>query len=85
MFKKLRERIEYLEKSEFQDSHIMLKMTNQINEMTNQINKMTNQINENERVIEALRENLNLLLDHLKLKLDYMPEQKAKKVLVKKR
>ena len=47
--------------------------------------KMTNQINENERVIEALRENLNLLLDHLKLKLDYMPEQKAKKVLVKKR
>lgn len=71
MFKKLRERIEYLEKSEFQDSHIML--------------KMTNQINENERVIEALRENLNLLLDHLKLKLDYMPEQKAKKVLVKKR
>lgn len=78
MFKKLRERIEYLEKSGFQDSHIMLKMTNQINEMTNQIN-------ENERVIEALRENLNLLLDHLKLKLDYMPEQKAKKVLVKKR
>ena len=71
MFKKLRERIEYLEKSEFQDSHIML--------------KMTNQINENERVIEALRENLNLLLDHLKLKLDYTPEQKAKKVLVKKR
>ncbi len=71
MFKKLRERIEYLEKSEFQDSHIML--------------KMTNQINENERVIEALRENLNLLLDHLKLKLDYTPEQKAKKVIVKKR
>ena len=32
MFKKLRERIEYLEKSGFQDSHIMLKMTNQINE-----------------------------------------------------
>ena len=71
MFKKLRERIEYLEKSGFQDSHIML--------------KMTNQINENERVIEALRENLNLLLDHLKLKLDYTPEQKAKKVLVKNR
>ncbi len=71
MFKKIKERIGYLEKSEFQDSHIML--------------KMTNQINENERVIEALRENLNLLLDHLKLKLDYTPEQKAKKVLVRKR
>ena len=71
MFKKIKERIEYLEKSEFQDLQIML--------------EMTNQINENERVIEALRENLNLLLDHLKLKLDYTPEQKAKKVLVKKR
>ena len=71
MFKKIKERIEYLETSEFQDLQIMW--------------KMTNQINENERVIEALRENLNLLLDHLKLKLDYTPEQKAKKVLVKKR
>lgn len=71
MFKKIKERIEYLETSEFQDLQIMW--------------KMTNQINENERVIEALRENLNLLLDHLKLKLDYIPEQKAKKVLVKKK
>jgi uncharacterized coiled-coil protein SlyX len=71
MFKKLKERIEYLETSEFQDLRIMW--------------KMTNQINENEKVIEALRENLNLLLDHLKLKLDYTPEQKAKKVLVKKK
>ena len=71
MFKKIKERIEYLETSEFQDLQIML--------------EMTNQINENEKVIEALRENLNLLLDHLKLKLDYTPEQKAKKVLVKKR
>lgn len=71
MLKKLKERIELLEEAEFQDLQTML--------------KLTNQINENEKVIEALRENLNLLLDHLKLKLDYIPEQKAKKVLVKKK
>lgn len=71
MFKKLKERIGLLEEAEFQDLQIMW--------------KLTNQINENEKVIEALRENLNLLLDHLKLKLDYTPEQKAKKVLVKKK
>lgn len=71
MLKKLKERIELLEEAEFQDLQTML--------------KLTNQINENEKVIEALRENLNLLLDHLKLKLDYIPEQKAKKVLLKKK
>ncbi len=47
--------------------------------------KMSDQIRENEKVIEALRENLNLVLDHFKLELDFIPEQKAKKVLKKKR
>ena len=46
---------------------------------------MSKQIRENEKVIEALRENLNLLLNHLKLELDFIPEQKAKKILKKKR
>ena len=68
---RLKKRVKLLEEGEYQDLMIM--------------NDMSNQIRENEKVIEALRENLNLLLDHLKLKLDYTPEQKAKKVLVKKK
>lgn len=68
---RLKTRVKLLEEGEYQDLMIM--------------NDMSNQIRENEKVIEALRENLNLLLDHLKLKLDYTPEQKAKKVLVKKK
>ena len=68
---RLKTRVKLLEEGEYQDLMIM--------------NDMSNQIRENEKVIEALRENLNLLLDHLKLKLDYMPEQIAKKVLVKKK
>ena len=68
---RLKTRVKLLEEGECQDLMIM--------------NDMSNQIRENEKVIEALRENLNLLLDHLKLKLDYTPEQKAKKVLVKKK
>ena len=68
---RLKKRVKLLEEGELQDLIVM--------------NDMSNQIRENEKVIEALRENLNLLLDHLKLKLDYTPEQKSKKVIVKKK
>lgn len=68
---RLKKRVKLLEEGELQDLMVM--------------NDMSNQIRENEKVIEALRENLNLLLDHLKLKLDYTPEQKSKKVIVKKK
>ena len=69
--KLLKERVKMLEEGELETLFLMV--------------KMSEQVRENEKVIEALRENLNLVLDHLKLKLDYIPEQKAKKVLVKKR
>lgn len=69
--KLLQERIKMLEMGDLENLKIMF--------------SMSKQIRENEKVIEALRENLNLLLNHLKLELDFIPEQKAKKVLKKKR